>query len=115
MVKNSDVYPWNDFSVKLIWNPFLSIKSVSDGGEFIQATKSIDEKTIIRDPVLSGVLAFSTKINMSELALVKENKLVLQDRASCLPPYILNVTKKDTVLDCCAAPGLGHLPITAAR
>ena len=48
---------------------------------------------------------------MSELALVKENKLVLQDRASCLPPYILNVTKKDTVLDCCAAPGSGKLVI----
>ena len=26
-------------------------------------------------------------------------------RASCLPPYILNINKNDTVLDCCAAPG----------
>ena len=51
------------------------------------------------------IKAFHPQTNMAELSLTKENKLVLQDRASCLPPCILDIKKNDIVLDCCAAPG----------
>jgi len=83
------------------------IERVKDGAEFIEAVRfeGKSEKTIIADPVLANVLAFHPQTNMAELSLTKENKLVLQDRASCLPPCILDIKKSDIVLDCCAAPG----------
>lgn len=37
--------------------------------------------------------------------LYKQGKIIIQDRASCLPAHILNPGKEDVVIDACAAPG----------
>lgn len=37
--------------------------------------------------------------------MVQEGKFLLQDKASCLPTYLLNPPHKSTVLDMCSAPG----------
>lgn len=37
--------------------------------------------------------------------LIQQGHLIIQDKASCLPPYILNPTKDDILIDACSAPG----------
>jgi len=66
---------------------------------------SLEKTDVLIDNCLSGLFAFHTSVNLSELALAKANKLVLQDRASCLPPFVLQLQAGDIVQDCCVAPG----------
>ena len=88
-----------------ILNMQLSFASIKLWSEFITASFSLDKTDVLIDNCLSGLFAFHTSVNLSELALTKANKLVLQDRASCLPPFVLRPEVGDIVLDCCAAPG----------
>lgn len=37
--------------------------------------------------------------------LIQQGHLIIQDKASCLPPYILSPTKEDILIDACSAPG----------
>jgi len=81
------------------------LRTFESTSEFITASFSLDKTDVLIDNCLSGLFAFHTSVNLSELALTKANKLVLQDRASCLPPFVLRPEVGDIVLDCCAAPG----------
>lgn len=38
--------------------------------------------------------------------LAKESKIILQDKASCLPSFLLDPPRNSVVLDMCAAPGM---------
>ena len=63
--------------------------------EFITASFSLEKTDVLIDNCLSGLFAFHTSVNLSELALTKANKLVLQDRSSCLPPFLLQLQAGD--------------------
>jgi len=73
--------------------------------KFVETAMNLSEKEVLLDPVLRGVFAFHPKVNLAELELNKKQKLIIQDRASCLPPFVLAPSPGDVVLDCCAAPG----------
>lgn len=77
----------------------------SSSADFVKDCKAIKENQAICDPILDGIFAFHASINLAELELNKKNKLIIQDRASCLPPFVLAPMDGDIVLDCCAAPG----------
>ena len=83
----------------------FKIKKATSAEEFVKNSKNLEKKDILVDNALFGVLAFGSSCNLSELKVTKLNKLVLQDRASCLPPIVLRPTEGQTILDCCAAPG----------
>ncbi|XP_058498895.1 probable 28S rRNA (cytosine-C(5))-methyltransferase [Solea solea] len=74
-----------------------------------QASKLEDftlrEKEFVRDMHLPELLIFSPKTDFHDHFLYKAGHIILQDKASCLPAYLLNPPPGSHVIDACAAPG----------
>lgn len=51
------------------------------------------------------LLVFPPRTDLHACPLVLQGKLILQDKASCLPAYLLAPPPGAHVVDCCAAPG----------
>ncbi|TTK47657.1 putative 28S rRNA (cytosine-C(5))-methyltransferase [Bagarius yarrelli] len=54
---------------------------------------------------LQDLLVFSAKMDFHDHFLYKAGHIILQDKASCLPAYLLNPPVGGHVIDACAAPG----------
>jgi 25S rRNA (cytosine2278-C5)-methyltransferase len=61
--------------------------------------------TVYRDTHIPGLLAFPPKTALHQDALVSDGLLILQDKASCFPAFLLDPPPEAHVLDACAAPG----------
>ena len=57
------------------------------------------------DCLIPNLLVFSVHANLQDNHLYKQGKLILQDRASCLPAHVLSPSHGSHVIDACAAPG----------
>lgn len=55
----------------------------------------------------------SSKRYWATHALVKASSVLLQDKSSCLAPFLLNPAKKSVTLDMCSAPGLKTIFLAA--
>ncbi|KAM4610833.1 28S rRNA (cytosine-C(5))-methyltransferase [Polymixia lowei] len=66
---------------------------------------SLLRKDFVRDLHLSDILVFSPKTVFHDHFLYKAGHIILQDKASCLPAYLLNPPSGSHVIDACAAPG----------
>ncbi|XP_023283115.1 probable 28S rRNA (cytosine-C(5))-methyltransferase [Seriola lalandi dorsalis] len=66
---------------------------------------TLKEKDFVRDLHLPEVLVFSPKTDFHDHFLYKAGHVILQDKASCLPAYLLNPPPGSHVIDACAAPG----------
>ncbi|KAG5683226.1 hypothetical protein PVAND_012520 [Polypedilum vanderplanki] len=75
--------------------------------EFIEAVQHLDDESFMVDFHIKNLFIFpaSSKKHFASNELAAEGKLLLQDKASCLPSFLLNPPHKSTVLDMCAAPG----------
>ena len=63
-------------------------------------------KQYCHDTYVPNLLQFAANDNsIVSSDLVKSNKLIIQDKSSCLPCIALNPAPNSIVLDCCAAPG----------
>ncbi|XP_008287455.1 28S rRNA (cytosine-C(5))-methyltransferase [Stegastes partitus] len=62
-------------------------------------------KVFVRDLHLPELLVFSHKTDFHDHFLYKAGHIILQDKASCLPAYLLNPPPGSQVIDACAAPG----------
>ncbi|PCH42320.1 S-adenosyl-L-methionine-dependent methyltransferase [Wolfiporia cocos MD-104 SS10] len=64
-------------------------------------------KGFARDEHIPDLLAFNPQTQFSDDPLFKEGKIILQDKASCFPAYILSPPASDesAVIDATAAPG----------
>ena len=60
---------------------------------------------IIRDPHVQDLLVLPPGTDLTGNQLYRENLIILQDKASCFPPVILNPPLGAQVIDACAAPG----------
>lgn len=59
-----------------------------------------------QDPNIPNLLAFPPDIDLSTSPAYIKGNIIFQDKASCFPAYLLNVTPEDgDVIDGCAAPG----------
>lgn len=81
-----------------------------DGLLFQGQASSLDDLTLkgkvfVRDMHLPEVLVFSPKTDFHDHFLYKAGHFILQDKASCLPAYLLNPPPGSHVIDACAAPG----------
>lgn len=66
---------------------------------------TLKEKEFLRDMHIPELLVFSPKTDFHEHFLYKAGHIILQDKASCLPAYLLNPPPGSHVIDACAAPG----------
>ncbi|KAL6473292.1 hypothetical protein MHYP_G00194800 [Metynnis hypsauchen] len=62
-------------------------------------------KMFMGDVHLRDLLVFSAKMDFHDHYLYKAGHLILQDKASCLPAYLLDPPVGGHVIDACAAPG----------
>lgn len=90
------------------------MKTLKDDGWNVITTKAnnfkqkVDEMTdsdVIIDPHVKNLLAFPRNCNLYDYNLVNSGKLILQDKASCLPAYVIGPPPGSHVFDSCAAPG----------
>ncbi|KAF7701140.1 probable 28S rRNA (cytosine-C(5))-methyltransferase isoform X1 [Silurus meridionalis] len=66
---------------------------------------SLSGKTFMNDLHLRDLLVFSAKMDFHNHYLYKAGHIILQDKASCLPAYLLDPPVGGHVIDACAAPG----------
>lgn len=59
---------------------------------------------LVRDDLMPWLYRCGPGFRLND-PLVQTGHLIIQDRASCLPPFILAPQPGDHVIDCCAAPG----------
>lgn len=81
-----------------------SFESYSD---FIEAVKNLDDESYLADFNIKNCFVFppSSKKYWAANELAAEGKFLLQDKASCLPSFLLDPPPKSIVLDMCSAPG----------
>ncbi len=66
---------------------------------------TLKQKDFVRDMHLPELLVFSPKTDFHDHFLYKAGHIILQDKASCLPAYLLDPPPGSQVIDACAAPG----------
>ncbi|KPP71203.1 putative methyltransferase NSUN5 [Scleropages formosus] len=66
---------------------------------------SLTAKSFLCDMHLPDLLVFPPKTDFHAHFLYQAGHIILQDKASCLPAYLLNPPPGAQVLDACAAPG----------
>jgi putative methyltransferase len=63
-------------------------------------------KLYFKDPNIPNLLALPSKINLSRSDAYTKGQIIFQDKASCFPAYLLDLSSDDgDVIDGCAAPG----------
>lgn len=71
----------------------------------VQDLHGLSRKAFISDLHLPNLLVFSAKTDFHDHYLYKAGHIILQDKASCLPAFLLNPPAGSHVIDACAAPG----------
>jgi putative methyltransferase len=76
----------------------------------VNTLDEVDETSYQLDPHLPNLIAISSSIKWHHDPLMKSGKIVIQDKASCLPSYLMYecMTSQNLigdVIDACAAPG----------
>jgi putative methyltransferase len=74
--------------------------------ESIQDIVSKAGRQIYIDPHVPNLLAISPGMDFAKVEAYTSGKIILQDKASCFPAYLLDPRSEDgDVIDACAAPG----------
>lgn len=81
-----------------------------DGFSYLGHASSLGDLTLrkkdfVIDMHLPELLVFSPKTDFHDHFLYKAGHFILQDKASCLPAYLLNPPVGSHLIDACAAPG----------
>ncbi|KAF5892952.1 putative 28S rRNA (cytosine-C(5))-methyltransferase, partial [Clarias magur] len=86
---------------------YLKREGFSYQGRAIQLEDlcSLPGKGFISDLHLRDLLVFCGKMDFHDHYLYKAGHIILQDKASCLPAYLLEPPVGGHVIDACAAPG----------
>ncbi|KAL1669099.1 S-adenosyl-L-methionine-dependent methyltransferase [Schizophyllum commune] len=89
-----------------LWSVDEAVKSLQASGSKL-ADPFASTSNFQRDAHVPELLLFSPKKAFHDDAAYKTGKLILQDKASCFPPLVLNppASNKATVIDATAAPG----------
>ena len=90
---------------------FFSTNNFKFDGKLIN-TQKIDllceernENVYFSDNIIPNLFIFSRNSTKIISSMVSKGSLIYQDKASCLPAYILNPPENSIVIDACAAPG----------
>lgn len=77
----------------------------TDFSSFKEVCQNLDENQFSRDFHLDDLLVFPAHTDFHDSRLVQDGRVILQDKASCLPAHILSPPEGAVVVDSCAAPG----------
>ena len=77
----------------------------SDQFTSVLAAQNFPTNSFIQDLHLPHLLALPPNSDLHLDSFMMQGKIILQDKASCFPAYILNPPKGSIVIDGCAAPG----------
>lgn len=109
VASNEDLLPVENRRRELALPRYVRINALTISPEETQAF--VDEFQAQRDADVPDLLVLPHGTELHENALAAAGKLVLQDKASCFPAYILHGEHSDApgmegdVIDACAAPG----------
>lgn len=86
----------------------INILKVSDQQHcFSEVQRLIPSATL--DDLIPALIVLPPDRSLGQHSLVKEGKLIIQDKASCFPSQCLydqwQISAKGDIIDCCAAPG----------
>ncbi|XP_063965571.1 28S rRNA (cytosine-C(5))-methyltransferase-like [Lytechinus pictus] len=71
----------------------------------VDVSQSLGEYEFAVDFHIDDVLVFASRTDFHNHPLYLDGSIILMDKASCFPAYILSATPGSTVIDACAAPG----------
>ncbi|KAM9118005.1 28S rRNA (cytosine-C(5))-methyltransferase [Pangshura tecta] len=71
----------------------------------MEELSSLSGKQFLLDPHLPELLVFPPQTDFHENRLYVAGHIILQDKASCLPAFLLSPPSGSHVIDACAAPG----------
>lgn len=78
----------------------------TDLSSFISVVKNLEEDQFVLDIHVPNLLVFAASTNFTESSAYNRGEIVLQDKASCLPAFLLSPPEGARVIDACAAPGM---------
>lgn len=86
---------------------FAEYTQTSDIPGLLQASHlDPDTKYLCQDRHVPDLLAISPQIDLTTTKAYKQGQIILQDKASCFPAYLLNPDEDSgDIVDACAAPG----------
>lgn len=81
---------------------FAGFETVSSVEDIVKGAK----KSICLDPHIPDLVALSPGTDFTKIEAYKSGSIILQDKASCFPAYLLDPGRRSgDVIDSCAAPG----------
>lgn len=86
---------------------------LSTQDDFAKRVGSIADDEVLVDPHVENLLIFPHSNEFHRYWLVEQRYLILQDKASCLPAFLLAPTPGSHVFDTCAAPGMKTSHVSA--
>ncbi len=92
---------------KQLATTFAGYRRVASIEEFLKgASESSSQKLLHVDDHVSDLLALPSTLDLTGTIAYRKGEIVLQDKASCFPAYLLNPVHEDgEIIDACAAPG----------
>ncbi|CAB3403933.1 unnamed protein product [Caenorhabditis bovis] len=97
----------HDEALEALKTDSWKIKEIVNLEKYAEEVSSMQEDEVFVDPHVENLLIFPPKIqNFHEYWMVEERYIILQDKASCLPAFLLDPKPGSQVFDTCAAPGM---------
>ncbi|XP_066584129.1 28S rRNA (cytosine-C(5))-methyltransferase [Prorops nasuta] len=87
-------------------NGWELLSKPKDYSRYLEILSRLSDSFFLQDFHIPELFAFPPNTNFFYDEYYKYGKLILQDKASCLPSYLLNPPPGSSVLDMCAAPGM---------
>ncbi|EGG18352.1 NOL1/NOP2/Sun family protein [Cavenderia fasciculata] len=78
---------------------------LKDGNTYQSKLDFSNDKFFYQDNDFKEIIIFTSAIDLHDDELLTTGQIILQDKASCLPSYILAPPPGATVIDSCSAPG----------
>lgn len=85
---------------------FVSYKQKNNYEEFLSKLTALAQDEFMLDLHVDNLLIFPPKSEFHHFEPYNDGRIMLQDKASCLPVVLLNPPPGSVVLDMCAAPGM---------